>query len=120
MLSFLPVWLLCLVLTLQAADPAPPASAKPQVRFNSYDIDPKSNDVMVALTFLSGKQRTLFIPVGGKIPDSTWVLKSFQQKKQPGPDGKEMDTSELTLADSVTGETMVVKRAHVIESGPPR
>jgi hypothetical protein len=102
---------LVLALIIPASAQTAPAPIDPAtLRFTSYDRNPKNFDkVTVALNTMKRNGRTFFLEVGQSIPSSTLLVKSFEQKTATRADGIQEDASEITLEDTATKKTTVIK-----------
>ena len=82
----------------------------------SYDIDPKNAEKITV--GVNTRNRTSFVEVGETIPGTTLRVQSFVPKRAPGPNGVEVDSSEIILVDTTSNKSTVVAIAKPLELLP--
>ena len=100
----------------------PKEESKPatmNLRFMSYDINPKNpKDITVSI---NDGNRTYFVAMRGRIPNTVFQVQTFDHKTRPKADGTgNEDVSEVTLINVETKESKVLSIQRGPIDGTPR
>jgi hypothetical protein len=89
---------------------SPGARAKPDLRFASYDGDPRPNQKAIIFQIINHDhhRQSSLIMLGERVPRTKFDLTKFEFKTRPTPAGNDEDISELTLTHAETKEAMVL------------
>jgi hypothetical protein len=102
------VALVCTVLPVaNAENPAPAKAAATVIRFMSYDVNPRKHEEVTISLHVN--RRSHFKAVGEQIPGTNYKVQGFEQKEVAKADGTKEDGSEVTLLDTKTNQTVVLR-----------
>jgi len=85
--------------------------------FMGHDFDPGNPDATAfQINTIDRNNRTYFVKIGEKIPDSKFKVTAFKHKEIPAKEGTKTDVSELIVTNEETNQPIPLPYRQVVDS----